>query len=179
MPQTELSTCEKGLISAAAAIASGCKPCTMMTVQHARDVGASDEEITRAIRVGLEIKHKAYHDMHQEARKHGEEIPADESHADGFNGKTPVEWLMATGAAFAANFTLGLEHYSAAAEHVGATASDLNMAIEIARRIKAQAEREAEKTAAMIAPVKRPDRSASGGCSCMPDGKEDATNCCS
>lgn len=112
MQQTELSTREKGLILTAAAIASGCKPCTVRTVQHAREAGASQEAINRALIIGLDVRHTAYHDMHQEARKHGE-IPAGELRHDGFKGETCLEWLMATGAAFAANFTVGLEHYSA------------------------------------------------------------------
>ena len=178
MPQTELSTIEKGLISTAAAIASGCKPCTAVTVHHSRAVGASEKEIKRATAIGLEVKHNAYHDMYQEARKHGE-IPTDDSRLDGFKGETPIEWLMATGAAFAANFTLGLEHYSATAEQLGATTSDLNMVLEIARRVKAQAGREAEKTASMVAPINRQGKSVSGGCGCTPDRVEDAANGCS
>ena len=53
MPQTELSTREKGLILTAAAIASGCKPCTARTVHHAREAGASQEAINRALVIGL------------------------------------------------------------------------------------------------------------------------------
>jgi AhpD family alkylhydroperoxidase len=177
MPQTELSTIEKGLISTAAAIASGCKPCTAVTVHHSRAVGASEKEIKRATAIGLEVKHNAYHDIYQETQKHSE-VPAGESRRDEFKGETPIEWLMATGAAFAANFTLGLEHYSATAEQLGATVSDLNMVLEIARRVKEQAGREAEKTASMVAPIHRQGKSVSGGCGCTPDKAEDATTCC-
>ena len=178
MPQTELSTSEKGLISTAAAIASGCKPCTAVTIHHARAVGASEEEIKRATAIGLEVKHNAYHDIYQEAQKHSE-VSVSESQIDKFKGATPIEWLMATGAAFAANFTLGFEHYSAVAEQLGATVSDLNMVLEIARRVKEQAGREAEKTAAMVVPIHRHKKSISGGCGCIPDRAEDATTCCS
>ena len=178
MPKTELSTYEKGLIFTAAAIASGCNPCTARTVHHARKAGASQEAINRALVVGLDVKHTAYHDMRQEARKHGE-ISTVESRHDGFKGETCLEWLMATGAAFAANFTIGLEHYSAVAEQLGATVSDLNMVLNIAHRVKEQAGREAEKTAAMVAPINRHDTSVSGRCGCTPDSAEDATNCCS
>jgi AhpD family alkylhydroperoxidase len=178
MPQTTLSTSEKGLISTAAAIASGCKPCTAVTVHHARAVGASEKEIKRATAIGLEVKHNAYHDMYQEARKHSE-VPADDSRLDGFTGETALEWLMATGAAFAANFTLGLEHYSATAEQLGATVSDLTMVLEIARRVKAQAGREAEKTASMVAPIHQQGKSVPDGCGCSPERAEEATTCCS
>jgi hypothetical protein len=147
-------------------------------VQHAREAGVSQEAIERALVIGLDVRHIAYHDMHQEARKHGE-IPTGESRHDGFKGETCLEWLMATGAAFAANFTVGLEHYSATAEQLGATASDLNMVLKIAHRVKEQAGREAEKTASMVVPINRHEKSVSGGCNCMPDRGEAATNCCS
>ena len=178
MPQTELSTREKGLILTAAAIASGCKPCTARTVHHAREAGASQEAINRALVIGLDVKHNAYHDIYQEAQRYGE-IPAGESQHDGFKGETCLEWLMATGAAFTANFTVGLEHYSATAEQLGATTSDLNMVLKIANQVKEQAGREAEKTATMVVPIDRREQSVSGGCDCVPDREEGATNCCS
>ena len=174
MSRRGLSKIEKRLISTAAAVAAGCKPCTAITISHAREVGASEEEIKRAVTIGLEVKRQACDEMQQEAQKH-----LDISIHGAFPGEitatTKTEWLIATGAAFAANSTFGLEHYSAAAEQLGATAPNLTMALEIARHVKEQAGTETDKITVMIAPIKMHNRAVPGACGCV--GEEQSMNC--
>jgi hypothetical protein len=178
MSRRGLTNIEKSLISTAAAVAAGCKPCTVKTVNFAREAGAAEADITRAITIGMEVKRKAWDEMQQEARKHVD-ISIQGTFSDEIPATTKTDWLIATGAALAANSTLGLEHYSATAEQLGATAPNVTMALEIARRVKAQAEVEVEKIVGMITPLKRRNSPVSGACGCIADRAETSANCCS
>lgn len=175
---SDLNSIEKRLISIAASIAAGCKACTAITIRDAREADASEEEIKQAVMIGLEVKNNAYHEIVQETRKHVE-IMTKELIPHKITGATKLDQLLATGAAFAASFTIGVEQYSAVAEQLGASENDLIMVIEIARRIKEQTGIETEKTAAMVVPIKLQEESASSDCGCNTESEEETTNCCS
>ena len=92
----------------------------------ARETGASEQEISRAVTIGLSTKRRAHDEMLKEAKKYTDvDVPGIATNE--LTATTKTEWLMATAAALAANATIGFEIYSAAAEDQGATANEVKM----------------------------------------------------
>ncbi len=182
MNLSNLSKIDKRLISTAAAIAAGCKPCTAVTVSTARDVGASEQAIKRAAGIALEVKKRTCDEMQLEVSQHlqdlTDELCTNEACTVGLLDMGKTDWLIATGAAFAVNSTSGFERYSSAAEKLGATKSDLIMTVEIARHVKKQAGKQVDNLAAMLAPDNLNGQAEPNDCGCSADSSQiPATSC--
>jgi AhpD family alkylhydroperoxidase len=182
MALSGLSKIEKRLISTAAAVAAGCKPCTATTIRHAREVGASEKEIQKAVTIGLEVKRYACDEIQLEALKYFDTVTSGSCTNGSCTIKIPeiskTDWLIATGAAFAVNSTAGFERFSAAAEQLGATADEFKIAVEIARHVKAQASIQVDKIAALVVPIGLREEAVSGRCGCSAESNEISRNGC-
>ncbi len=130
-------------------MAAGCKNCFEFHLEEARLQGITDEEIVRAMNIGLDTRERAQaiakehgltvlgHKLTQLVSRTGKD---DEGRESDVPLGTRLEELTALASAFAVNCETSLEQRVAHARTAGATDEDIGGAIEISRFIKREAD---------------------------------------
>ena len=132
---------EKELISLAASVAAGCRPCTEYHVKATRKAGACERGLALAVETALEVRKSATQKMDQWAGQC--QGPRPEVDAEFRSQKRQIVELEAVAAAFAVNSAPDLEARVAAARAAGATMEQIREAIDVAKGIKGVAEKHA------------------------------------
>ncbi len=128
---------EKELVAVGASIAASCQPCTAYHFRAARDAGAGEEEIRRAVDDALCVRNSAAKIMSGLAEKH----------------------LGNGHAAFTVNCVTNLEMHLASARRLGASERQIETALGVARAVKKVAVQKVEAVVEMTAaaPAKASD----------------------
>lgn len=144
MPNNALSEKERALISLAASVGSGCRPCTAHHVKSVRAAGACERSIRLAVETALSGRASATAAMAEWAV--GCQGCTPEVDPPFRAGKRLVTELMSIATAVAVNSARDLEAHLDTAQQRGATAEQIRSAIGIARQIQQVAQ---EKVAAI------------------------------
>jgi AhpD family alkylhydroperoxidase len=161
------SLCPKGkeLVAVGAAIAAGCMPCTAYHVEGAHEVGATDDEIRRAVEVALRIRDNATLTMAALADEILDEGP--EASAPEYAAHDLIDALVGAGAALAINCPPILDTQIADARRLGAADRKIQTALAMARLVKREAAKEINNHAATLfgTPDPEPVTHEGDGCS--------------
>ena len=137
-----LSEQERALISLAASVGSGCRPCTAYHVTSTRSAGACDRSISLAVETALAGRTSATSAMREWAYRCQAARP--EVDPEFREGKHLITELMSIATAIAVNSVPDLERHLASAQESGATVEQIRSAIGIARKIQRIAEEKVE-----------------------------------
>ncbi len=140
--EIDLNQKEQSLIAVGASVAAGCRPCTAYHVKAARGAGACDRSIGLAIETALAGRNSATAAMDgwaEQCQGNRPEID-DEFRAQ----KRLLAELTSVATAVAVNSVPDLQKHLTAARNQGARAEQIQIAIEIARKIKRTAEEKIE-----------------------------------
>ena len=136
--EIELNQKEQSLIAIGASVAAGCPPCTVYHVKAARTAGACDRSIALAVETALTGRTGATIGMSEwAARCQGTKPEID---AEFRAQKVLIAELTAIATAVAVNSVADLQEHLDAAREAGARVEQIQVAIEIARKIKRVAE---------------------------------------
>jgi AhpD family alkylhydroperoxidase len=142
MPNDVLSEKERALISLAASVGSGCRPCTEHHVKSVRAAGACERSVRLAVETALTGRTSATAAMAEWAE--GCQGSTPEVDREFRAGKRLVTELMSIATAVAVNSAPDLEPHLATAQQSGATAEQIRSAIRIARQIQRVAQEKVE-----------------------------------
>lgn len=137
-----LTAKEKELVSVGASLAAGCKLCADYHFKKVRRVGATDEEIEKAIFDALAVRDNAkrlmeWHGLKLLGRRlRGESIENPVEVAD----TTRITELVSIAAAFVVNCTSSLEKHMEAARSLGVADDEIQSVVDIGRFIKGKAD---------------------------------------
>jgi AhpD family alkylhydroperoxidase len=124
---------EKELAAVGISIAAGCKPCTDYHMKAVREVGASNDEIRRAVEDAVALRNAATSIMRNYGRSH----LGDADHQDAAAiPRDRVAELIGLGAAFAVNCVSNLENYIQHADSAGVTKAEILEIAKLAKLIK-------------------------------------------
>jgi AhpD family alkylhydroperoxidase len=129
---------ERALISLAASVASGCRPCTAYHVKSARAAGACERSISLAVDTALIGRTSAAHAIDEWAAEC--QGPRPDIDAEFRTSKELIGELMSIATAVAVNSVPDLERHVAGAQEKGANPEQIRSAIGIARQIQRTAE---------------------------------------
>ena len=138
---------DKELAAVGISVAAGCKPCTDHHLKAARETGAQDSEIGRAIAIGIEVRAAATQIMEAHALGQPRVVSAT---AEAAGASDRIDELIAVGAAFAVNCTSSLEMHLKAATQAGATERELKTVLALAVYIKGKGDSHVEKIRARL-----------------------------
>jgi hypothetical protein len=148
MSKNELQAKEKILVGIGAAVAAGCRPCTMTLIRAARAAGACERAIRLAIETGLYAGTCATREMASwaEAQQGGtpELDPAFRAE------KEKLTALVLAGATLAANSTELLGRYLAEAEALDWSKDEIESALTAAHTVARTAATRVESAAARL-----------------------------
>lgn len=142
MPNDVFPAKERALISLAASVASGCRPCTAHHLKSVRAAGACERSVRLAIETALAGRASATTAMAEWAESCQGSRP--EIDRDFRGSKRLVVDLMSIATAVAVNSAPDLELSLATAQRNGATVEQLRAAIGIARQIQRVAQEKIE-----------------------------------
>lgn len=137
-----LSEKERALISLAASVGSGCRPCTEHSVKAVRDAGACERGVRLAVETALAGRASATATMAEWAEGCQGSRPDVDPEFRG--GKRLLAELMSIATAVAVNSAPDLEAHLATAQQNGATTGQIRSAIAIARHIQRVAQEKIE-----------------------------------
>ena len=142
MPNDGFSDKERALISVAASVGSGCRPCTAYHIKSARAAGARERSIFVAIEAALAGRASASSAIGVWAERCQGVRP--EVDPEFRASKRLIADLMSIATAVAVNSAPDLERHLAAARESGATVEQIRSAIGIARKIQRVAQEKIE-----------------------------------
>jgi AhpD family alkylhydroperoxidase len=178
-----LSQKEKELAAVAASIAAGCQPCTAHHVEAARNAGATEDQIRRAVDDALSVRQNSTKVMANLAAELLGGEP--ETKAPCCDGDALIHELVFATAALALNCTTSLENHLKAAQRLGASDREIQSALGVARVVRKVAGEKAEAVLASLSgsadPLERDAGSEPGSCDCRAaTGASDdgAQECC-
>ncbi len=129
---------EKVLVGVGISVAAGCKPCTDSVVESAREAGADDDEIRRAVNDAIGVRRSATEIMAAHGLRH-----VGETHGtaccDDAEETTRMKELVSMGAALAVNCTSNLEKHLKSGGTVGITEDEVKVVAGLAAFIKNKA----------------------------------------
>jgi AhpD family alkylhydroperoxidase len=136
---------EKELSAVGISVAAGCKPCTNYHVKAAREAGASDKEIARAVEVAASVRARAAGIMrnHALSRLAGFERVPDWDFPVGDTDR--VKQLVSIGAAFGVNCVSTLEKHLEAAATAGISREEITELVRLAMMVKERAASHVER----------------------------------
>jgi AhpD family alkylhydroperoxidase len=178
-----LSQKEKELAAVAASIAAGCQPCTEHHVEAARNAGATEDQIRRAVDDALSVRQNSTRVM----AKLADELlgSAPEAKASCCDGDALTRELVSATAALALNCATSLEHHLKAARRLGASDREIQIALGVARVVRKVAGQKAEAVLQSFSgstdQLRRAAGSEPGSCDCQAaTGASDdgAQECC-
>ncbi len=150
MPTSMLN---KELVAVAVSVAASCRPCTTHHLAKARDAGASDTALEKAVAGAICVRTSAAEDM----RRHALGLEPGQKSC-GCASSQPMEELIALGASLAVNCTENIAKHLAAARALDVPQEELDEVFALARFIRAQAVKHAEAQFGTTAPA------TTGGC---------------
>lgn len=136
-------------ISIGVSVASGCQRCLEVHVKEARVQGVAEDQIARAMTIGIEVRERAHalmkeHGLKVLGRKLAGLLPGSGENGKGEEAEAPagtkIEELTAVACAFAVNCETSLERHLTNARSAGATDEEIGGAIDISRFIKGKAD---------------------------------------
>ncbi len=160
-----LNPVEKEMIALGASVAAGCQPCTLHHIEASRAVAACDKGITLAVTVAADARRAA-----------AEEMAAWATEQLGGTAELPGDWvaqrkliraLISVAAAFAVNSVAGFQRHAEEAHHLGASDQQIQLAVNIARKISSVASEKVEAAAKQVLAAYEPEQHLVGGrCGC-------------
>ncbi len=164
-----LTQTEKELVAVGASIAAGCQPCTAYHFRAARDAGAGEEEIRRAVDDALCVRNSAAKIMAGLAEKHmgGGHVAEEPCCSE----KLLMGELVSVSAAFAVNCVTSLEMHLASARRLGASERQIETTLGVARAVKKVAGQKVEEAVAgaTAADAAEESESCADDCGCHAD----------
>ncbi len=140
--EIELNQKEQTLIAVGASVAAGCQPCTAYHLKAARAAGACDRSIALAVETAVSGRKSATTAMDEWAERCQGARPEIESE---FRAqKRLIAELTSVATAVAVNSVPDLQKHLTAVRDMGARPEQIQVAIEIARKIKRVAEEKIE-----------------------------------
>lgn len=136
---------EKEVVAVAISVATGCKPCTDFHVSAAREAGASDYEIERAMVVALSVRERATVIMKSYALKHVGGPPDAGPPAGGGGQGDRLNELVVIGSAFGVNCVSTLEQHLKAASEACISEAEVTIVARLAMYIKKRASSHVER----------------------------------
>jgi AhpD family alkylhydroperoxidase len=175
MSDAILTPKEHELVSLAASVGAGCRPCTAYHVKAVRSAGACERSVRLAIETALAGRANATVAIGEWADHSQGAVPQVDSEFRA--ARRLLMALMSVATAVTVNSAPDLEAHLAAAQQYGATREQLRAVVEIARQIQRVAQEKIEaitkrldqpEPAAAAEPAENPQPAAAraGGCGC-------------